>query len=44
VGDELRTLRLHDIFASRAALSSDAAMRAAFGDSAPNASAILLGG
>ena len=44
VGDELRTLRLNDIFASRAALSSDAAMRAAFGASAPNASAILLGG
>ena len=34
VGDELRTLRLNDLFVSRAALASEAAMHAAFGASA----------
>ena len=43
VGDELRTLRLGDLFVSRAARASDAAMRAAFGASAANATSILFG-
>jgi len=44
VADELHALRRGDLFVSRAALASDAAMRAAFGASAANASDILFAG